>query len=75
MLIALALGFVFLKASPSNTIVSHVHQWAHWLVGPFNGMFRLRGANGSLALNWAIAAVVYLVAATLPRSSLPGRRP
>lgn len=65
LLIALGIAFVVLKASPSNTIVSHVHSWAHWLAGPFNGMFHLRSARGTVALNWGIALVVYLAIGSL----------
>jgi hypothetical protein len=65
LLIGLGILFVVFKASPSNTIVSHVHDWAHWLVGPFRGMFHLHGARGTLALNWGIAIIVYLAVAWL----------
>jgi hypothetical protein len=61
LLIGLGILFVALKASPSNTIVSHVHSWANWLVGPFRGMFQVHGARGTLALNWGIALIVYLL--------------
>jgi hypothetical protein len=75
LLIGLAILFVALKASPSNTIVSHVHDWAHWLVGPFRGMFQVHGARGTLALNWGIALVVYLVVGlALARLVLTPRR-
>ena len=63
--IALGIAFVTLKASPSNTIVSHIHNWAKWLVGPFDGMFHLHSARGTVALNWGIALVVYLVIGSL----------
>jgi uncharacterized protein involved in cysteine biosynthesis len=53
--------FVVFKASPSNTIVSHVHDWANWLATPFNGLFHLHSARGTTALNWGIALIVYLV--------------
>jgi hypothetical protein len=65
LIIALGIAFVVLKASPSNTIVSHIHSWAHWLAGPFNGMFHLHSARGTVALNWAIALVVYLAIGSL----------
>ncbi len=61
LILALGILFVLLKASPSNTIVSHVHDWAHWLATPFNGLFHLHSARGTTALNWGIALVVYLV--------------
>ena len=60
LLIALGIAFTALKASPSNTIVSHVHDWASWLTTPFHNMFHIRGARGTLALNWGIAIIVYL---------------
>jgi hypothetical protein len=65
LLIALGIAFVVLKASPSNTIVSHIHDWAKWLVGPFDGMFHLHSARGTIALNWGIALVVYLLIGSL----------
>jgi hypothetical protein len=75
LLIGLGILFVALKASPSNTIVSHIHSWAHWLVGPFRGMFQVHGARGTLALNWGIALVVYLLIGwTLSRAVLAPAR-
>ncbi len=52
---------VVLKANPANSIVSEVHSWAHWLAGPFDGMFSFRSANTAIAVNWGIAAFVYLL--------------
>ena len=52
---------VVLKANPANSIVSEVHNWAHWLAGPFDGMFSFHSANTAIAVNWGIAAVVYLL--------------
>jgi uncharacterized membrane protein YdcZ (DUF606 family) len=51
---------VVLKANPTNSIVSEIHSWAQWLAGPFDGMFSFRSANTAIAVNWGIAAVVYL---------------
>ena len=50
-----------LKANPANSIVSEVHSWAHSLAGPFDGMFSFHSANAAIAVNWGIAAVVYLL--------------
>jgi hypothetical protein len=61
LILVLGIVFVVFKASPSNTIVSHIHGWAHWLATPFNGLFHLHSARGTIALNWGIAAVVYLL--------------
>jgi hypothetical protein len=65
LIIALGIVFVALKASPSNTIVSHVHDWGQCLTTPFHNMFHVRGARGTLALNWGIAILVYLAVAWL----------
>jgi hypothetical protein len=51
---------VVLKANPSNSIVLDVHGWARSLAGPFDGMFSLHNARVTIAVNWGIAAVVYL---------------
>ena len=51
---------VVLKANPANSIVSEVHSWARWLAGPFDGMFSFHSANVAIAVNWGIAAIVYL---------------
>jgi hypothetical protein len=51
---------VVLKANPANSIVSEVHSWAQWFAGPFDGMFSFHSANDAIAVNWGIAAAVYL---------------
>ena len=51
---------VVLKANPTNSIVSEVRDWARWLAGPFDGMFTFHSARVAVAVNWGIAAVVYL---------------
>jgi hypothetical protein len=51
---------VVLKANPTNTIVSDVHGWARSLAGPFGGIFSFHNPRVAIAVNWGIAAVVYL---------------
>jgi hypothetical protein len=51
---------VLLKANPGSGIVSEVHDWARSLAGPFDGIFSFHSANVAIAVNWGIAAVVYL---------------
>ncbi len=68
-----------LSANPHNAVVSHVHDAARTLVGPFNKVFSLRNANTALALNWGLAAFVYLsvgnmLATLIARSSPRGLR-
>jgi hypothetical protein len=65
---------VVLKANPSNSIVSEVHSWAHSLAGPFDGMFSFHNAHTAIAVNWGIAAVVYLFAGLLVARLIGGTR-
>jgi hypothetical protein len=74
LVIAAGILLVVLKANPSNGVVSEVHSWAHRLVGPFDGMFSLHSANATIAVNWGIAAVVYLLVGGLIARLLNGRR-
>jgi len=60
LIIVAGILLVVLKANPANSIVSEVHDWAHSLAGPFNGMFSFHSANTALAVNRGIAAVLYL---------------
>lgn len=52
-------------ANPHNTVVTDIHDAGAWLVGPFKTMFSVGSAKGSMAVNWGIAAVVYLAVAHL----------
>jgi hypothetical protein len=56
---------VVLKANPANSVVSTVHDMARGLVGPFDGMFKLDDARTEIAVNWGIAAFVYLILGAL----------
>jgi len=60
LIIVAGIVLVLLKANPSNMIVSDVHDAARWLAGPFAGIFSLHSARVALAVNWGLAAVVYL---------------
>jgi len=60
LIIVAGILLVVLKANPANSIVSEVHSWARWLAGPFDGMFSFHSANVAIAVDWGIAAIVYL---------------
>ena len=60
LIIVAGILLVVLKANPSNSIVSEVHGWARSLAGPFDGIFSFHSARVAIAVNWGIAAVVYL---------------
>ena len=72
LVILVGILLALLRANPGNGVVSQVHGWGRWLVGPFGGMFSLHRARVALAVNWGIAAVAYLLAGALI-SSLIGR--
>jgi hypothetical protein len=65
LVVGLGVLFALLKANATNGVVSEIHGWGRWLVGPFNGMFSLHTARAGIAVNWSIAAVIYLVAGGL----------
>lgn len=62
-IIVAAILLRLLSANPHNAVVSDVHDAGAWLAGPFKTLFSLGSAKGSMALNWGIAAVVYLAVA------------
>ena len=63
-----------LEANPTNGVVSAVHDTAQTLVGPFDDMFSFHSANVAIAVNWGIAALVYLVVGGLIARLIGGRR-
>ena len=65
LVIVIGIVLVVLKANTSNSIVSSVHDAAKFLVGPFDGIFRPHDHRLAVAVNWGLAAVVYLVVARL----------
>ncbi len=78
-------GVLFLlSANPSNAIVHDIHDAASTLVGPFKNLFSINGhPKATLAVNWGLAAIVYLIVGGLiarliaraaPRRFRPTRR-
>jgi chromate transport protein ChrA len=64
-IIVLGIVLVLLKANPHNAIVKDIHDAAKALVGPFDGMFTIRHQRIQVAVNWGIAAAVWLVASRM----------
>lgn len=60
-LIVIAIVLRLVSANPHNGIVSDIHDAAAWLVGPFKNLFSVSDAKLKLALNWGVAAAVYLI--------------
>ena len=63
--IVVAIVLRLLAANPHSAVVTHVHDAARALVGPFSNVFSLRDPKAALSVNWGLAAVVYLVAGHL----------
>ena len=79
-IIVLAIALIVLDANSANTIVSHIREWADTLTTPFHGIFHLTSHKAALAVNYGLAAIVYVVAAELLvrlllMASFTGRRP
>jgi hypothetical protein len=86
LVIAAGIALIALDAHSTNSVVSTVHDAARSLVGPFDGMFSASGHKLTIAINWGIALVVYLVVGSVLASlvarlgsgaatAYPGKRP
>jgi multisubunit Na+/H+ antiporter MnhG subunit len=68
-----------LNANFSNGLVSAINDAAKWLVQPFHDAFHMRKPKTTIAVNWGLAAAVYLIAGSfiarmLSRVSFGGAR-
>jgi hypothetical protein len=61
LIIVAAIILRILGANASNSIVRDIHDVGRALVGPFNNVFSIKNAKVSIAVNWGVAAVVYLI--------------
>ena len=59
--IVLGILLVVLGANLGNPVASFIHSVAEWLVTPFKALFTLKQEEIQVAVNWGLAAVVYLV--------------
>jgi|HubBroStandDraft_6_1064221.scaffolds.fasta_scaffold29137_6 hypothetical protein len=60
--LVLHIVLVFLDANPANAIVVFVRGIADRLVGPFQGLFTPKDPKQQVAIDYGLAAVVYLAA-------------
>src|SRR5215211_3158647 len=56
---------VVLEANRSNDLVNAVLDAARWLAGPFKSLFNIDNQKTEVAVNYGIAAVVYLAVGAL----------
>jgi hypothetical protein len=62
LVLALHIILVLLDANPANAIVVFVRRIADRLVGPFQALFTPKDAKQQVAINYGLAAAVYLAA-------------
>ena len=60
-IIVIGILLVVVGANQSNELVKAVMDAGRWLAGPFRDLFSLNGHKATIAVNWGIAAAVYLV--------------
>ena len=65
LILVVGIALVLLKANPGNSLVGTIHDAAAWLAGPFDQLFDLERKRVETAVNWGIAAVVWLVVGRL----------
>jgi len=53
------------NANMGNVIVRDIHDAASFLVGPFKNVFSPKSHKVDVAVNWGLAAVVYLLVGSL----------
>lgn len=75
LVIALGILLVVLDANPRNGVVQAVTDAARFLVGPFDRLFTFRNGQLQTAVNWAIAAFVWLIVGALVAALLRRLRP
>jgi hypothetical protein len=63
--LALHIVLVYLDANPANAIVIFVRRIADRLVGPFQMLFTPKDLKQQVAINYGLAAAVYLAAGAL----------
>jgi hypothetical protein len=60
LVLVIGILLVVLEANRSNELVQFVRDAAALLAGPFDGLFTLDSNKAEKAVNWGIAAVVWL---------------
>jgi len=75
LVIALGVLLVVLEANAGNSLVEAVHDAAHWLVGPFDDVFKLDDRKLMVAVNWGLALIVYVIVGRIVAGVLRRPRP
>ena len=70
LVIVMGIALVLLDANMGNAIVRDIHDAASFLVGPFRNVFSPKSHKADIAVNWGLAAVVYLLVGSLIAGTL-----
>jgi hypothetical protein len=70
LVIVVAIVLRIAGANPANVIVRDIHNVAKALVGPFHNVFDIKNPKASIAVNWGLAAVVWLILGSVIASLL-----
>jgi hypothetical protein len=65
LVIAIGILLIVLDANPDNAVVEAMTDAARFLVGPFDGLFSFSDSQLETAVNWGIAAFVWLIVGAL----------
>jgi hypothetical protein len=65
LILVVGIVLVVLGANNSNDLVHAVRNAAHFLAGPFNNLLTLDSNKAEKAVNWGLAAVVWIAAGRL----------
>jgi hypothetical protein len=65
LVIVVGIALVLLDANMGNAIVRDIHDAASFLVGPFKNVFSPKSHKADVAVNYGLAAVVYLLVGSL----------
>jgi hypothetical protein len=61
LVIVVAIVLRVLGANAGNVVVKDIHDIGKTLVGPFHNVFSVKNPKASIAANWGLAAVVWLI--------------
>jgi hypothetical protein len=75
LVIVVAIVLFVLGANQHNVIVSDIHDAGQWLAGPFKNLFAIHNAKVAMAVNWGLAALVYVLVGHLIASLLARMTP
>ena len=64
-IIVIGILLVVLDANARNAIVEWFTDAARWLAGPFRDLFAIDNREWRVAVNWGLAAIVYLAISRL----------